>query len=137
MNRRSHGAALMEFALAWPVALLLVLGTVELALWASETFAARSAALAGARAASVAGSNPSAGELVAAQSLGATVFGARVVRSCPAGPAGPSVRVCARDLGAAVEVDVDGALPSLIPIVAGAALPIHAHVVIEKETFVP
>jgi len=40
----------MEFALAWPVALVLVLGAVETAVWGSELFAARSAALAGARA---------------------------------------------------------------------------------------
>ena len=45
----------MEFALAWPVVLLLVLGAVQLAIWASESAAARGAALAGARAGTVAG----------------------------------------------------------------------------------
>src|SRR4029077_6633293 len=50
-----RGTALMEFALAWPIVLLLVLGAVEMAVWGSESASAREAALAGARAGTVAG----------------------------------------------------------------------------------
>ena len=44
--RSGRGTAILEFALAWPVALLLALGCVELAVWGAESYAARSAALA-------------------------------------------------------------------------------------------
>jgi len=39
MKLVSRGSALIEFALAWPIVLLLVLGSVELAVWASEAAA--------------------------------------------------------------------------------------------------
>ena len=48
MRRRQHAAALVEFALAWPIALLLVLSTVEAAVWAAEAYAAHAATVAGA-----------------------------------------------------------------------------------------
>ncbi len=55
MRRRQHAAALVEFALAWPIALLLVLSTVEAAVWAAEAYAAHAATVAGARAGAIAG----------------------------------------------------------------------------------
>jgi hypothetical protein len=45
------------------------------------------------------------------------------------------VWVCARDLGAAIQVDVGGAVPALVPLVHESGLPLHAHVVIQKEAF--
>jgi hypothetical protein len=132
-----RGTALVEFALAWPVALLLVLGCVELSVWAAESFAARSAALAGARSASVAGSDSRGAATVAVRVLSPSLVGARATAWCPTerGDA-PPVWVCATDLGAAVQVEIGGWVPSLVPIGPRAGLPLHAHVVLEKETFV-
>ncbi|MEO8744909.1 MAG: TadE family protein [Candidatus Dormiibacterota bacterium] len=131
------GAAIIEFALAWPVALLLVLGCVELSVWGSESFAARSAALAGARAASVAGSDPQVAVIVTLRALGPSLVGARAGPWCPGqGGTPPSVWVCATDLGGSVQVDVGGSVPSLVPVVPGRDLPLRAHVVLKKEIFV-
>jgi len=134
---RSHrGAAILEFALAWPVALLLVLGGVELAVWGAESFAARSAALAGARAASVAGSNPRIAALVTIRALSPSLVGVQAGIWCPGqGGASPPVWVCATDLGPAVQVDVGGSVPALVPVGPGQGLPLHAHVAIQKEAF--
>lgn len=127
---------MVEFALAWPVALLLALGCVELAVWGAESFAARSAALAGARAASVAGSSPRAASTVTMRVLAPSLVGAKAGAWCP-GQQGepPIVWVCATDLGSAVQVDVGGSVPALVPIGPGPGLPLHAHVVLQKETF--
>ncbi len=133
----SRGAAIVEFALAWPIALLLVLGSVELAVWGSESFAARSAALAGARAASVAGSGPEAAVAVTLRVLSPSLVGVAAGPWCP-GQSGhpPAVWVCATDLGSSVQVDVGGSVPSLVPIVPGGGLPLHAHAVLKKEIFI-
>ena len=126
----------MEFALAWPVALLLVLGSVELAVWGEESFAARSAALAGAHAASVEGSSPRVAEIVTMRVLTPSLVGARAGAWCPAeGGARPPVWVCATDLGSAMQVDVGGSAPALVPFGPPEGLPLSAHVVIQKETF--
>ncbi|MDQ6878608.1 MAG: hypothetical protein M3082_13155 [Candidatus Dormibacteraeota bacterium] len=126
----------MEFALAWPIALLLVLGAVETAVWGSEEFAARSAALAGARAGAVAGATPALAAEVTLRTLSPSLVGVVASAWCPGDsrPA-PSVWVCARNLGAAVEVDVGGVVPALVPIVNQAALTVQAHVIVQKEVF--
>jgi hypothetical protein len=136
MRRCKRGTALVEFALAWPVALSLVLGCVEIAVWGAEAFAARSAALAGARAASVAGAPPSVGSVVALHALEPSLVGASAAPWCP-GQAGarPEIWVCARDLGPTVEVSIGGTVPALVPLVAGGGLPLRAHVVLQKEMF--
>jgi hypothetical protein len=136
MKRLVGGTALIEFALAWPIALLLVLGCVEIAVWSAEAFAARSAALAGARAASVAGAGANIASAVALRALEPSLVGATAAPWCP-GQAGnrPEVWVCARDLGSGVEVTIGGTAPALVPLVAGGGLPLHAHVVVQKETF--
>ncbi|HEV2027102.1 MAG TPA: TadE/TadG family type IV pilus assembly protein [Candidatus Dormibacteraeota bacterium] len=131
-----RGAAMVEFALAWPVALLLVLSSVELAVWVAESFAARSAALAGARAASVAGASPQVATGVTIRVLAPSLVGVRAVAWCPGqGGAPPPLWVCARDLGSAVQVDVGGSVPALVPLAWGGGLPLHAHVALQKETF--
>ena len=134
MTTRSRGAALVEFALAWPVALLLVVGAVQVTLWASESFAARAAILAGARAGSVGGSSPDMAAKVAVRILQPAIFGTSVRASCSL-QVEQGLRVCARDLGDAVEVDVDGTVPALVPLTAG-GLPVDARVVMQKELFV-
>jgi len=131
-----RGAAMVEFALAWPVALLLVLGSVELAVWASESFAARSAALAGARAAAVAGANTQAATAVTIHVLAPSLVGGSAVSWCPGqGGAQPPLWVCARDIGTAVQVDVGGSVPALVPLAPGRGLPLRAHVALQKESF--
>jgi len=138
LEGREQGTALVEFALAWPIVLLLVLGGVELAVWESEAAAARYAAVAGARAGTAAG----AGAVVAASAVTLRVISASLVGTtasqwCPtdARPA-PGVWVCATDTGAAVQVDVGGSVPSLVPLVAGGGLPVRAHAQLRKEAFV-
>ena len=136
MRRRQRAAALVEFALAWPIALLIVFATVESAVWAAEAYAARAATLAGARAGSVAGGTPAVAAQVARQSLASALVGVRPRVWCPGEtPPAPAVWVCAIDRGAAIEVDVGGSVPALFPLAAGRGLPIRAHVVLQKEAF--
>ncbi len=134
MRRPLRGSALVEFALAWPVALLLVVGAVQTALWAGESFAARSAVLAGARAGTVAGAGADVAAKVAFRALRPAIFGTSVTLSCASPPAS-GLDVCARDLGSAVEVDVSGTVPGLVPVGPGGGLPVSARVVLQKETF--
>ena len=130
------GTALLEFALAWPIVLLLVLGAVELAIWESETAAARDAALAGARAGTAAGAGAAVASGVTLRAFSASLVGTMASAWCPTdGPPAPAVWVCATDTGAAVRVDVGGSVPSLVPLVAGKGLPLRAHVELGKETF--
>ena len=139
MNARlrfKRGTALMEFALAWPVALLLVLGCVELSVWAAESYAVRAAALAGARGASVAGATPDIAARLAQRSLAPSLVGTTAGLWCPGAPAKPAgVWICSVDLGSAIEVDIGGSVPALVPMIMSNGLPVHAHAVIQKETF--
>ena len=136
--RSERGTAVLEFALAWPVALLLALGCVELAVWSAESYAARSAALAGARVASVAGSNPRIAALVTIRALSPSLVGVQVRAWCPGqGAASPPVWVCAMDLGPDVTVEVGGSVPALVPVGLGQGLPLHARVEMQKEAFAP
>ena len=134
--RSQPGAAILEFALVWPVALLMALGCVELSVWGAESFAARSAALAGARAAAVAGASPRIAQIVTMRVLAPSLVGVHAGAWCPGqvGPA-PVVWVCATDHGSAVQVDVGGSVPALVPIGPGQGLPLHAHAEIHKEAF--
>jgi Flp pilus assembly protein TadG len=136
-GRQQSGTALVEFALAWPIVLLLVLGSVELAVWESEAAAARYAALAGARAGTAAGAGAVVASAVSLRAISASLVGTRASSWCPidARPA-PAVWVCATDTGVDVQVDVGGSVPSLVPLVAGGGLPLRAHVQLRKETFV-
>lgn len=136
MKRLSRGAALMEFALAWPIVLLLVLGAVELTVWESETASARDAALAGARAGTVAGAGADVAVTVTLRAMSASLVGVGASAWCQGAPRpAPTLWVCATDLGAALEVDIGGSVPSLVPVVPGSGLPIRAHAVLDKERF--
>jgi len=136
MKRLSRGAALMEFALAWPIVLLLVLGAVELTVWESETASARDAALAGARAGTVAGAGLDVAVTVTLRAMSASLVGVGASAWCQGAPRpAPALWVCATDLGAALEVDIGGSVPSLVPVVPGEGLPIRAHAVLDKERF--
>lgn len=131
-----RGTALVEFALAWPVALLLALGTVETAVWTSETYAARAAALAGARAAAAAGGTPQVAAAVTQRILSPSLVGATVVAWCPGESlTTPALWVCARDRGDAIQVEIGGMVPAIVPLVSQAGLPLHTQVVVQKERF--
>lgn len=133
---RQRAAALVEIALVWPVALLIVLGTVETAIWSAEAHAAHAASLAGARAGSIAGGTPAVASAIAIRSLSAGLVGARAAAWCPGSrPPAPPVWVCAIDLGDSIEVDVGGMAPALVPIVPGSGIPLHAHAALQKERF--
>lgn len=135
-SRRQMAAALVEFALVWPIALLIVIGAVETAVWSAEAYAVRAASLAGARAGSVAGGTAAVASTVAIQTLSSGLVGVRAAAWCPGlGRTQPPLWVCAIDSGPAIEVDVGGAVPALVPILAGAGLPVRAHVVLQKERF--
>ncbi len=126
----------MEFALAWPIVLLLVLGAVQLAVWASESAAARGAALAGARAGTVVGAGADMAAQVTLDSLAPALVGVGAAVWCPADTRRqPMLWICATDLGSALRVDVGGSVPSLVPIVPSEGMPIHASVVLDKERF--
>ena len=49
----------------------------------------------------------------------------------------PAVWVCACDLGSAIQVDIGGVVPALVPIAHEGGLPLSAHVVVQKEAFAP
>lgn len=129
---------MVEFALAWPVALLIVLATVQAAVWVAEAYAARTAAVAGARAGAIATGSARVAALVTVRSLASDLVGVVPGTWCPgAGPLPPPVWVCAIDLGGSIEVDVGGTVPSLVPLAPGGGLPLHAHIVLPKESFAP
>ncbi len=133
---RQRAAALVEFALAWPIALLIVLATVQAAVWAAESYGARAASLAGARAGSVAGATPAIAAEVARQSLDSSLVGARAAVWCPgASVIPPPIWVCAVDQGTSIEVDVGGAAPALVPFAGNAGLPLRASASLAKEAF--
>jgi Flp pilus assembly protein TadG len=135
--RRQSGSALLEFAIAWPVALLLVLGSVQLAVWGSEAFAAKQAALAGARAGSAAGGTAELARSAALASLRPALVGTTAGAWCPSSAGGPpSVWVCVTWSAATVEVRVGGSVPALLPLLPGAAgLPLGADMALDRETF--
>ena len=80
---QQRGTALAEFALAWPILLLAVLGAVQLSIWSGEAFAARSAAVSGARAGAVAGGSAAVAQEVAIAALRPSLAGAAVTSWCP------------------------------------------------------
>jgi hypothetical protein len=136
VRRRQHAGALVEFALAWPIALLIVLSTVEAAVWAAEAYAAHAATIAGARAGAIAGGTAAVASAVTLRTLSAGVVGVVPRPWCPgASQLPPPVWVCATDLGQSIEVDVGGFVPALVPLAPGAGLPLRAHVVLAKEKF--
>ena len=137
---RQHGQALAEFALGWPVLLLAVLGAVQLGIWSAEAFAARAAAVSGARAGTVVGGGAPAAQAIAIAALRPSLAGAPISGWCPPpeGGGGPpaGVWVCARDRSGAIEVQVGGTVPALVPLVPGSrGLPLRADVTMPKATF--
>ncbi|HEX6488375.1 MAG TPA: hypothetical protein VF137_05800 [Candidatus Dormibacteraeota bacterium] len=125
-----------EFALAWPVILLLVLAAIQIAVYGVEAYTARAAALIGARIGSESGGGSGPAATAALRSLAPALAGASAAAWCPSSSAPPRwVWVCARDAGAAVEVEVGGQVPTIVPLPLAAALPVSADAKVAKETF--
>ena len=142
MRRSQRGSTLTEFALAWPIVLLLVLVAIQLAVYGVEVYAARDSALIGARVGSEAGSGtgPAAGATIAA--IRPSLVEATAIRWCPdpktpGGPPNHGVWVCATDQGTNIQVTVGGAVPAVVPLPVSGGLPIGASATIAKETFQP
>lgn len=131
-----EGSTLAEFAIAWPVALVIVLAAVETAVWGSEAYAARAAAVAGARAGSVTGGTAAVASAVALHALAPSLVGVGSQAWCPGQTSTPpAVWVCATDLGPSMQVEVGGFVPALVPLGPGPGLPLHARVVLQKEAY--
>lgn len=132
-----RGSVLVEFALVWPLVLLTTLASVQVALWGSAAFAARAAALAGARVGAAAGGSPAAAFAAAEPVLRAVMPQTGISAWCPGQPLRPrGVWVCAGSRPSGFEVEVGGALPGLLPLVAGAGGPgVHADAVLPYERF--
>jgi Flp pilus assembly protein TadG len=135
--RHQAGGTLLEFAIAWPVALLLVAGSVQLAVWGSQAYAAKQAALAGARAGSTVGGSTSIAGAVALASLQPVLPGTAASSWCPASRTPqPPVWVCATGSTTTVEVRVGGSAPAILPFLTGGrGLPLNADVSLVREAF--
>ena len=131
---RSHprGSALVEFALVWPVLLLLAFGSLQLSIWASVVEVSRYAAGAGARAGSIAGGGAQVAEAAAFGVLHQVGLGVRVASGCGAAPAG-GVTVCATVVASLVTVRVEGEVPLLLPL-PGGGLPVAIQASAPVET---
>ena len=137
MTRRGRsGSALLEFAIAWPVALLLVVGTVQLAIWGTEVYAVRQAALAGARAGSGVGGGTAVGLAASLEVLRPSLVGVSPAAWCPGQPRPPRLWVCVRESASLTQVTIRGTVPGLLPLLPGGLwLPVGADVALPRETF--
>jgi len=141
MTRAQRGSALTEFALAWPLILLLVLSAVQVAVYGVESYSAREAALVGARIASERGATLDVAQQAAIRALRPALAGATATPWCPPPPDGerppPWVWVCGQNTPAGVELRVGGQVPPVLPLPGGAALPISADAQLAREVFAP
>ena len=130
---------MLEFAIAWPVCLLLVAGAIQLSVWSAESQAVRQAALAGARSGTAVGAGADVAAAVTMAALGRSLIGAQPRRWCPVeGGPEPAVWVCTGSTVTFVEVRVGGRVPALLPLLpGGSGLPVAAHAVIAREAFRP
>lgn len=141
MRRRQRGSALTEFALAWPLILLLVLSAIQVAVYGVESYSAREAALVGARIASERGASLDVAQQAAIRALSPALAGASAAAWCPPAPDGESpprwVWVCAQNTSNGVEVRVGGQVPAVVPLPAISTLPITADARLAREVFAP
>lgn len=136
-----RGSALAEFAVAWPVVLLLVVVAIQLAVYGVEVYAARASALIGARVGSEAGSDSAAAAGAAIGALRPSLVMADAASWCPGGsgdpPPGHPVWVCVTEAAAGVRVQVGGTVPAVVPLPVTGGLPLSADASLARETFQP
>jgi hypothetical protein len=135
--RSQQGSTLLEFALAWPIVVILVLGSVQLGVWAAEAHAVRAAALAGAQSGSTRSGTTEGAAEVALSILRPSLVGAAAARWCPeaAGPPPAPVWVCASSSSLEARVRIGGTVPALAPMVFVGGLPVGADVRLQREVF--
>lgn len=118
-GRRDRGSATVEFALAAPLAGLLLMLIVQFAMWAHATHIAQAAANSGVQTARIYGGSAASGEdttqTVLDQLAGSTLTGASV-----------TVTRTATD----ATVTVDGTAIAVLP---GLSLPVHTSVTAPRE----
>jgi len=141
-RRPQAGGALAEFALAWPIILLLVLAAIQIAVYGVESYSAREAALAGTRVGAERGGTLLLAQQAALRTLRPALAGAAESAWCPpvAGVGSPprGVWVCASSSGADVEVRIGGAVPAVVPLpIVAPTLPIAADAQLGREVFAP
>jgi len=141
-GRRQAGSALTEFALAWPIILLLVLAAIQVAVYGVESYSAREAALAGTRVGAERGATLALAQQAALRTLRPALPGGAESAWCPPvlGPGSPprGVWVCASSRGADVEVRIGGEVPAVVPLpIVTATLPIAADAHLAREVFAP
>jgi Flp pilus assembly protein TadG len=139
VRRAQRGSALTEFALAWPIILLLVLASIQIAVYGVEAYTAREAALSGARVGSERGATPSLATDAALRALSPALAGADAVAWCPGSAAVRPrwVWVCATESSAGIEVQVAGSVPAIVPLPLVAALPVNSEERLAREVFAP
>jgi Flp pilus assembly protein TadG len=137
--RRQRGSGLTEFALAWPIILLLVLAAIQIAVYGVEAYTARAAALTGARVGSERGASAALAEDATLRTLRPALAGATAEAWCPAaGVTAPRwVWVCAVESGAGVQVRVGGQVPAIVPLPLRPVLPVSADARLAAEVFSP
>jgi Flp pilus assembly protein TadG len=137
--RRQHGSALTEFALAWPIILLLVLAAIQIAVYGVEAYAAREAALSGARVGSERGATTGLAADTALSALRPALAGADAEAWCPGSAAAQPrwVWVCASESAAGIQVQVGGSVPAIVPLPVAAALPVGSTALLAREVFAP
>jgi Flp pilus assembly protein TadG len=117
---RDRGSVSVEFAIAAPLVLFLLMLIVQFALWAHATHIAQAAANAGVQATRVHGGSIAAGQAqtqaVLDQMSGSTLTG-------------PTLTITRTPTGATVTVE--GAAAAVLP---GLSLPVHASVTAPRET---
>ena len=135
-----RGSTLLEFAIAWPIMLLLVLGAVQLSILAVEDYSARAAAVAGARAGSATGGTTQGAEAMAVNALNPSLVGVRAVAYCASDDhaAPPPLWVCAESSPTEVTVTIGGTVPTIIPLLRLArGVDLTAQATIRREVFQP
>ena len=119
-----RGSASVEAALALPLLLLALVGSVQFALVHHAGNVARTAAVEGARAAASEGADPAAGAARAREVLAAGL-----------GRSGADFSVTVRARGETVEVRAEGSHRLFIPWVRALSLPVEARAEVRREGF--
>jgi Flp pilus assembly protein TadG len=119
-----RGQSMVEFALALPVLLLILIGVVQFALVYHARDVASTAVQEGARLAAAEGRTPAEGETRAHEVLESGL-----------GPSASGFSVTAQNTGETMVVQTEGDYPLFIPWVTGRSIPIEARAEVWREGF--
>jgi Flp pilus assembly protein TadG len=116
---------MIEFALAFPLLVLVALALVQLALYVHAENVVIGAAQDGARVAAEVDRGIPDG-----------LATSRTLLQAGLGAEGSAVNVQGADNGSTVTITASGSLPVILPLVGGVSLPLHARATMSKEQFV-